>query len=146
MTQIASGPRGHQLDLSVYGSPCKVTDGDLFFQGHSAPSGGRAPALAGLAPAEPLLGGPASASTDFAGAEGGAEVETDVLSTVWRTSSYLETIQWELDTAQASLMQAVQAAAQSGVCTDELCRAANLTPEELAAALADFDRGAPDIF
>ena len=147
MTQIASGTRGHQLDLSAYGSPCKVTtDVDLFLQGRSAPAARPAPALAGLAPAEPVLGGPAFASPGLADAEGGAEAEADVLSAVWRTSSYLETVQWELDRAQASLLQAVETAAQSGICHDELCRAANLTPEELAAALGDFAGEAPEIF
>jgi hypothetical protein len=44
-------------------------------------------------------------------------------------------MQWELDTAQESLRQAVRKASAAGVADGELCTAANLTPEELAAVL-----------
>ena len=62
------------------------------------------------------------------------------LSAVWRTSSYLESIQWELDAAHESLRQAVRQAAGSGVDHGALLQAANLTSEELEAALLDAPR------
>lgn len=64
-----------------------------------------------------------------------ADAGEDLLAAVWRTSSYVESVQWELDTAQGSLFRAVQQAAHSGVAHDELCKAANMTAVELAAAL-----------
>jgi hypothetical protein len=59
----------------------------------------------------------------------------DFLAAVWRTSSYLETVQWELDAAHESLRQAVQQASGYGVDRGALLQAANITPEELAALL-----------
>jgi PiT family inorganic phosphate transporter len=41
--------------------------------------------------------------------------EDDVLAEVWRTSSYLESKQWELDGAHEALRQAVQKASSAGV-------------------------------
>ena len=64
-----------------------------------------------------------------------ADAGEDLLAAVWRTSSYVESVQWELDAAQGSLFRAVRQAAQSGVAHDELCKAANMTAVELAAAL-----------
>lgn len=59
------------------------------------------------------------------------------LSAVWRTSSYLESVQWELDAAHESLREAVQQAASSGVDHGALLQAANMTSQELEAALLD---------
>ena len=71
----------------------------------------------------------------FSGPEAFADGEH--LSAVWRTSSYLESIQWELDAAHVALRQAVQQAATSGVDHGTLLQAANMTSEELEAALLD---------
>jgi hypothetical protein len=67
----------------------------------------------------------------------------ELLAAVWRTSSYAESVQWELDAAQASLLRAVQLAVQSGVEHDELCRAANMTSAELSAALQELPPASP---
>jgi hypothetical protein len=61
--------------------------------------------------------------------------EGDVLSEVWRTSSHLESMQWELDNALESLRQAVRTASAAGVAHNELCTAANLTADELTTVL-----------
>ncbi|WP_152683918.1 hypothetical protein [Pseudarthrobacter siccitolerans] len=50
---------------------------------------------------------------------------------VWLASSYLESVQWELDAAHESLLQAVRRAAEAGADPRELCKAANITPGEL---------------
>jgi hypothetical protein len=119
MTQIASSPMGHKLKASGHGPVPTFQMIDPTFCALSA--------LPGFTP----MGPPA------AGNQPGGEPENgdDLLSALWRTSSYLETVQWELDAAQESLLQAVQQAANSGVGQDELCRAANMTPEELAELL-----------
>jgi hypothetical protein len=44
-------------------------------------------------------------------------------------------MQWELDTAQESLRQAVRKASAAGVADHELCAAANLTQDELTTVL-----------
>ncbi|MEA3552008.1 hypothetical protein [Pseudarthrobacter sp. C1] len=67
----------------------------------------------------------------------GTFVDGEHLSAVWRTSSYLESIQWELDAAHESLREAVQQAASSGVDHGALLQAANMTSQELEAALLD---------
>lgn len=59
------------------------------------------------------------------------------LSGVWRTSSYLESVQWELDAACESLKEAVQQATGSGGDYGALLQAANMTSQELEAALLD---------
>lgn len=65
------------------------------------------------------------------------------MSAVWRTSSYLETVQWELDVAHEALRQAVQQAARCGASQSALLQAANMTPDELATALLDTPPGDP---
>ncbi|KRE81314.1 hypothetical protein [Arthrobacter sp. Soil764] len=69
------------------------------------------------------------------------EEEGDALSEVWRTSSHLESMQWELDSAQESLRQAVRNASAAGVAREELCTAANLTADELTAVLMPASGG-----
>ena len=124
MTQTASSPRSHQLTVSGHGPAIRFPHPDLPVQGFAG---------AGLAAhLEGLAAGPVMAPEPAAG---------DVLSAVWRTSSYLETVQWELDSAQESLMQAVRKASAAGVAPEELCAAANITPEELTAALLDGPAG-----
>lgn len=118
MTQTASSPRSHQLTVSGHTPAIRFPHPDLSVPGFA--SAGLAERLEDSAPAvepEPAPG--------------------DVLSAVWRTSSYVETVQWELDSAQESLLQAVRRAAMTGVAHDELCAAANLTPEELSDALLE---------
>jgi hypothetical protein len=88
-------------------------------------------AAAGLA--GPLAAGPLAPELDPHLAV--AAEEEDVLSVVWRASSLVESMQWELDNAQEALRQAVRAASTAGIAQDELCSAANLTAEELAAVL-----------
>jgi hypothetical protein len=119
MTQIASSPVGHKLKASGHGPVATFQKIDSELCALSA--------LPGFTPMNP----PA------AGNQPGGEPEDGdgLLTALWRTSSYLETVQWELDAAQESLLQAVQQAANSGVGQDELCRAANMTREELAALL-----------
>ena len=122
MTQTASSPRSHQLTVSPHAAALRFPHPDLPV--HAFPNDGLAAWLEDAAPAfdpEPAPG--------------------DVLSAVWRTSSYVETVQWELDSAQESLLQAVHRAAMAGVAHDELCTAANLTSEELAAALLEASPG-----
>jgi hypothetical protein len=120
MTQTASNP-GPQLTVSVPAAgalaqpAAHVQDFD---------------AAAGLAAT--LGGGPLVPQLD---PEAALAAGDDVLSEVWRTSSYLESKQWELDSALEALRQAVQKASSAGIARDELCTAANLTDEELAAIL-----------
>ena len=129
MTQTASNP-GPQLTVSLPAAAASalpaahVQDFD---------------AAAGLAAT--LGGGPLVPQIDpeAVAAAGGPE---DVLSEVWRTSSYLESKQWELDSALEALRQAVQKASSAGVAQDELCTAANLSAEELAAILPAPDAAA----
>jgi hypothetical protein len=120
MTQTASNP-GPQLTVSVPAAgalaqpAAHVQDFD---------------AAAGLA--STLGGGPLVPQLD---PEAALAAGDDVLLEVWRTSSYLESKQWELDSALEALRQAVQKASSAGIARDELCTAANLTDEELAAIL-----------
>ncbi|MHC6591353.1 hypothetical protein [Arthrobacter sp. C152] len=124
MTQTASSPRSHQLTVAGHGPAIRFPHPDLPVPGFAG---------AGLAARlEDVSAVPVTVPESGAG---------DVLSAVWRTSSYLETVQWELDSAQESLLQAVRKAAAAGVAHDELCAAANLTGEELAAALAETPAG-----
>jgi hypothetical protein len=118
MTQVASSPKGHKLKASGLGAAAPFQNIDPGFCGLSA--------LPGFAPVGPFAG---------ANQPGGEPEDGDLLSALWRTSSYLETVQWELDAAQEAFLTAVQQAANSGVGQDELCRAANMTPEELDALL-----------
>ncbi|MFE8885732.1 hypothetical protein ACFYLX_07785 [Pseudarthrobacter enclensis] len=129
MTDIASGPRVPQLDLSGHGSRDMLPLADPLLQGYSSLAGaGTQVPLAQPAPALHM-------EPDDSG--------DDLLSAVWRTSSYVESVQWELDSANGQLVQAVRQAAAAGVAQDVLCRAANLAPEELAAALEDNHPGGP---
>jgi hypothetical protein len=66
----------------------------------------------------------------------------DFLPEVWRAGSYLESIQWELDAAQESLSRAVLKAAASGADHGQLCKAANITREELEDILLHAERPA----
>lgn len=117
MTQIASGRRGHQFTVSGHGPALGIQQQELGRKAYSSV----------LAPAVPAAAEP--------GMEAAASEE--LLAEVWRTSSYLETVQWELDNAHQSLQQALKQAAGSGVDRGALLQAANLTSEELEAALVD---------
>ena len=140
MTQTASSPLGPQLTVSVpaVDAGAAVQDAvlpDLGFPDPVLPdpvlpTEGFA-AAAGLA--GPLAAGPLAPELDPHLAV--AAEEEDVLSVVWRASSLVESMQWELDNAQEALRQAVRAASTAGIAQDELCSAANLTAEELAAVL-----------
>jgi len=140
MTQTASSPLGPQLTVSVpaVDAGAAVQDAvlpDLGFPDPVLPdpvlpAEGFA-AAAGLA--GPLAAGPLAPELDPHLAV--AAEEEDVLSVVWRASSLVESMQWELDNAQEALRQAVRAASTAGIAQDELCSAANLTAEELAAVL-----------
>ncbi|GGH99224.1 hypothetical protein ACFFGR_13240 [Arthrobacter liuii] len=124
MTQTASSPLGPQLTVSVPEACTAVEDVPELELAAAAD-------LAG-----PLAAGPLASELEphlaFAVA---AVEEEDVLSEVWRTSSHLESMQWELDNAQESLRQVVRKASAAGVAHGELCTAANLAPDELAAVL-----------
>jgi hypothetical protein len=130
MTQTAGNPLGTPLTVSVP-EVAAVHESVEPAQAFAAAAGLAGPLAAGpLAPElEPHL------ALAAAGVEEGVE-EEDVLAEVWRTSSRLESMQWELDTAQESLRQTVRKAFAAGAANDELCTAANLTPAELAAVLA----------
>ncbi|WP_066273200.1 hypothetical protein [Arthrobacter sp. OY3WO11] len=132
MTQMATGPRGHQLRVSGFGAAKVVQQNDPF--GHVYAAAAVSPDDAG-AQVSFEGAGPAAAPLSFAGTD--AAAGEDYVSAVWRTSSYLETVQWELDVAQESLRQAIQQAASHGVDQGALLQAANMTPEELATALLD---------
>lgn len=124
MTQIASSPKSHQLHGSGRGLPRMFREGDLASQGLMA-QGLAALSGAEAGPLQPVL-------------QEAADGSEELLAAVWRTSSYVESVQWELDAAQGSLVQAVQQAAESGVEHAQLCKAANLTAEELASALQEL--------
>lgn len=125
MRQTASNPLGSQLTVSIP-EAAAVQEAVEPAQAFAAAAGLAGPLAAGpLAPElEPHLAVAAPAVE-----------EEDVLAAVWRTSSRLESMQWELDTAQESLRQAVRNASAAGVAQDELCTAANLTQGELDAVL-----------
>lgn len=116
MTQMANGLVGHQFKVSGHGAAKALQQNKPSVQPHPALAGG--PAAGEHAPTE--------------AAAGGAH-----LSAVWRSSSYVETIQWELDAAHESLRQAVKQAVSSGVDRGELLQAANMTALELEAALLE---------
>ncbi|TLM88039.1 hypothetical protein [Pseudarthrobacter sp. NamE5] len=119
MTQIASGRRAHQLTVSGHGIATTVQ--------HMNPQMGLFPKPQASAT---TLGQDPEPGMETAGTE-------ELLAEVWRTSSYLETVQWELDNAHQSLQQALQQAASSGVDHGALLQAANLTSEELETALLE---------
>ncbi|WP_285246804.1 hypothetical protein [Pseudarthrobacter sp. efr-133-R2A-89] len=125
MTQTASNP-GPQLTVSVpvAGAPAPAAHVQDF------------DAAAGLAAT--LGGGPLVPQIDPEAAVAAGDAE-DVLTEVWRTSSYLEGKQWELDSALEALRQAVRKASSAGAARDELCSAANLSADELAAILVAPD-------
>jgi len=131
MTQTASNPLGPQLTVSLPEPSATVAGNATEAQGFAAAAG-----LAGPLAAGPLAAGPLAPGLepDLALAVVDAE-EEDVLSLVWRASSHLESMQWELDNAQESLRQAVRTASDAGIAHGELCTAANLTPAELATVL-----------
>ena len=131
MTQTASSPLGDQLTVSVPGTGAPAQDGVLPVEGFAEAAG-----LAGPLAAGPLAGGPLAPELDPGlGLAAAVEEEGDVLSMVWRASSHVESMQWELDNAQEALRQAVRKASKAGITQDELCAAANLTVEELATVL-----------
>ena len=123
MTQIASNPRSHQLYGSGHGPSFASQPVDPFARGLS------------------VLPDTASEQVAVEAADSG---DSDLLAAVWRTSSYLESMQWELDAAQGALMQAVREAAGAGVGQDQLCKAANLTAEELAEVLGELPPAFPE--
>lgn len=150
MTQTASSPLGPQLTVSVppVGAGAAVQDAVLpdAVLPHAVLPGPVLPAedlatAAGLA--GPLAAGPLAPELEPHLAV--AAEEEDVLSVVWRASSLVESMQWELDNAQESLRQAVRAASTAGIAQDELCSAANLTAEELTAVLIAAPGGAAGI-
>lgn len=134
MTQTAHGLTSHTVDVPGRRAAETARRG--------APLVQASPAVATAAPGA-AAGDPAAwelAPWERAPAEHGgfgAIVDSEHLSAVWRTSSYLESIQWELDAAHESLRQAVQHAASSGVDHRALLQAANMTSEELEEALLD---------
>lgn len=132
MTQMATGRRGRQLRVSRPGTADAVQQNDplehLYTAAPVSLEGAGAPVSSGDA-------GLAAAPASFAGSAVAAG--EDYVSAVWRTSSYLETVQWELDVAHESLRQAIRQAASHGVDQGALLQAANMTPEELATALLD---------
>ena len=132
MTQMATGPRGHQLKVSRFGTAKAVQQNEPLDHVYAAA------AVSFGGPGAPVsfdAAGPAAAPVPFAGMD--AAAGEDYISAVWRTSSYLETVQWELDVAHESLVQAIREAAGHGVDQGVLLQAANMTPDELATALED---------
>lgn len=131
MTQMATGRRGHQPKVSRPGAANAVQQADpldhLYAAGPVSLDSG----------ASVSFDGPGTAAAPVLAAATGAAAGEDYVSAVWRTSSYLETVQWELDVAHESLRQAIQQAASHGVDQGALLQAANMTPEELATALLD---------
>ncbi|MFJ6157536.1 hypothetical protein ACIQF8_07825 [Pseudarthrobacter sp. NPDC092184] len=130
MTQMATGRRGHPLRVSKPGAAKAAQQNEALDNAYIAGPAAAAPfsfAAAGAA-AAPVAAG--LAGTDAPAGE-------DYVSAVWRTSSYLETVQWELDVAHESLVQAIREAAANGVDQAVLLQAANMTPNELAAAMVD---------
>lgn len=138
MTQTANSSLGPQITVSVPGSGQALQDQAL--QDVAAvPDFAAAAGLAG-----PLAAGPLTPELEpHIGLAVAAVDEEDVLSEVWRTSSHLESMQWELDSALESLRQAVRRASAAGVAQDQLCAAANLTADELAAVLTAAPAGPP---
>lgn len=129
MTQMANGLRGHRLKVSGHGAANARQQNNPL---------DRVPPALPTAAAVGAVAGQLSLGEHAPGDTGGPEAAAgQYLSAVWRTSSYVESIQWELDAAHASLRQAVQQAASSGVDHSALLQAANLTSEELEAALLD---------
>jgi hypothetical protein len=127
---MATGRRGHQLKVSKLGAAKAAQQNDPLDNAYISGVAAAAPfsfAGAGM-DAEPVAAG-------LAGTE--APAGEDYVSAVWRTSSYLETVQWELDVAHESLVQAIKLAAAHGVDQSVLLQAANMTPDELATALVD---------
>ena len=132
MTQTASSPLGPQLTVSAPGLGAAVHEDLAPGQGFAAAAGLAGPLAAGPLGANPLV---AELAPGLGLAVAAIEEEGDVLSEVWRASSHLESMQWELDNAHESLRQAVRKASAEGVAHPELCTAANLTRDELAAVL-----------
>ena len=130
VTQMATGRRGHQLRVSRTGTGKAARQNDSLDNAYlSGPDAAAAFSFAGAGmDAAPLAAG-------MAGTE--APAGEDYVSAVWRTSSYLESVQWELDVAHESLVQAIREAAGNGVNQAVLLQAANMTPDELAAVLVD---------
>ena len=128
--QMATGRRGHQLRVSRTGTGKAAWQNDPLDNAYlSGPDAVAAFSFAGAGmDAAPLAVG-------MAGTE--APAGEDYVSAVWRTSSYLESVQWELDVAHESLVQAIREAAGNGVDQAVLLQAANMTPDELAAVLVD---------
>jgi hypothetical protein len=134
MTQVANSPRGQELGTSGYG----IAEAAGLALVPALPGQG-APSLLGAGALEPAgaglgIGLPSGELPDAG---------EDLLAAVWRTSSYVESMQWELDAAQGSLFSAVQQAAHAGIAHDELCKAANMTAVELAAALQVLPPASP---
>ena len=130
LTQMATGRRGHQLKVSKRGADTAAQQNDPLANAYISGPAAAAPfsfADAGM-DAAPVAAG-------MAGTE--APAGEDYVSAVWRTSSYLETVQWELDVAHESLVQAIRQAAGHGVDQAVLLQAANMTPDELTTALVD---------
>ncbi|MEE9098099.1 hypothetical protein [Pseudarthrobacter phenanthrenivorans] len=137
MTQTASSPLGTQLTVSLPAAGAGAAAQDAVLQ-DSVLSDPVLPAEGFAAAASltgPLAAGPLAPELEPHLAVAAAAAEEDVLSVVWRASSLLESMQWELDNAQESLRQAVRKASASGIAHAELCAAANLSPEELATVL-----------
>jgi len=130
VTQMATGRRGHQLRVSRTGTGKAARQNDSLDNAYlSGPDAAAAFSFAGAGmDAAPLAAG--MAGTEAPAGEG-------YVSAVWRTSSYLESVQWELDVAHESLVQAIREAAGHGVNQAVLLQAANMTPDELAAVLVD---------
>lgn len=131
MTQMATGRRGHQLGVSRPAAANAVQQADPL--GHLYAAG----PVSLDSGASVSFDGPGTAAAPVLAAATGAAAGEDYVSAVWRTSSYLETVQWELDVAHESLRQAIRQAASHGVDQGALLQAANMTPEELATALLD---------
>lgn len=139
MTQVADSPRAHKFKASGHGIPERL-QADVLVHGLSMFAG--EPPVLPLGTVEQWAPEPAALGPDLLEREAVKDDE-ELLAAVWRTSSYLEGVQWELDAAQSSLFRAVRDAARSGVEHGELCKAANLTADELAAALEEFPPASP---
>lgn len=140
MTQVADSPRAHRLNPSGHGIPERLRQADVLVHGLSMFAG--EPSVLPLGTVQQGAPEPAVLEPDLLEREA-AKDDEELLAAVWRTSSYLEGILWELDTAQSSLFRAVRHAARSGVEHGELCKAASLTADELAAALEEFPPASP---
>jgi hypothetical protein len=136
MTQIADSPRAHKLQAYGHGIPEIFQQADALVHGLSTFRG----EPSSLPPSDgPIVLEPGALKHDSIDAGDGGEL----LAAVWRTSSYAESVQWELDAAQGALLRAVRQAALSGVEHDELCKAANMTAGELSAALQELPPPGP---